>query len=359
MDTQVDILSNGGPLANLLLNAKFDHNVLRPFVAEDGQAYVNNSSDSVRRVENATLRKDEWIKLDEAVTKVARERLDFVADLEGMGLSYSFANALGKTVLQYQNMSDITPAHVTMDGLNKSMSDRPVYDLTSMPIPIISKDLYFSAREIDTSRNMGDSIDTSALEMASRKVAETVEALHVGTFADYQFAGANLYGMRNFPKRITTTVSDWTDDSKTNEQRLLDILTLLESMRNAHRFGPYGIYLGANLEKYLDTDYKANSDITLRERILSIGKDSGNNTPGKIRFVKALDYLENGDIMVVQLTNDVIQTVKGMPTTLIQWPENGGMSLHFKVMAIQLPRCRADYNDSCGILHATQAVASA
>ena len=363
MDTSIDILANGGDLAQLMLNANFDHNALRPFVDEKGRKLVNNGKDSdgnhtVREVQNATLLKDEWIKLDEAVTKVARERLDFVTDLESMGLTYGLANAMGKTVLQYQNMSDITPAHVTMDGLNKSDSDRPVYDLTSMPIPIISKDLYFSAREVATSRNQGDSIDTSAAEMAARKVAETIESLHVGTFPQYQFAGANLYGMRNFPDRNQATVNDWTDASKTNEQRLADVLQLLDNLRDARRYGPYGIYLAANLERYLDEDFKANSDITLRERILKVGRDKGNNTDGKIRFVKALDYLNDGDIMIVQLTSDVIQTVRGVPVTLIQWPEHGGMQIHLKIMAIQLPRCRADFNGSCGILHATQVVAS-
>jgi hypothetical protein len=175
MDADIQMLNNGGNIADLLLKSNFNHKVLRPFIGEDGQAYINNSKgDEVQQVKNATLLKDEWIYLDEVVQKVKRERLNFVADLESMGLTRSLPNAMGQTVVQYQNMSDVTPADVSMDGLSKADSDRVNYDLTSMPVPIIHKDLYFSAREIATSRQTGASIDTSTLEESVRRVSETI-----------------------------------------------------------------------------------------------------------------------------------------------------------------------------------------
>jgi uncharacterized linocin/CFP29 family protein len=353
-------LRSSGSIADILLENGFDYNALRPFKAEDGKSYINKGTGVSRARNTATLRKDEWIKLDEAVNRVRRERLNLVADLESLGLSYTLPNAMGHTVFQYQNVSDITPAQISMDGINKSASDRAVYDLNSMPIPIVSKDLYFSAREIATSRNMGATIDVTTLEEAVRQVSEKIERIHVGTAGDYNFGGGNLYGLRNFPKRRTTTVSDWTDGSKTNEQRFNDLLGLIDLQRGQNHYGPYGVYVASNLERYLDEDFKANSDITLRERFLKVGRDSGNDTPGKIRFVKALDFLTAGDIIVVELASSVIQTIKGMGVTLVQWSGQGGLEYNFKVMAIQLPRCRADYNDQCGIVHATQApVASA
>ena len=353
---QVDLLQGGGNIADVLLANHFSSNALRPVVGEDGKFYINNESgDGVLPVTNATLRKDEWIHLDTVVTQVARERLDFVQDLISMGLTFNLPNAMGHTVLQYQNQSDVSDATVSMDGINKGDADRPAYDLTSMPIPIIHKDFYFSAREIATSRNSGTPLDTSMAELCSRKVSETAEKLHLGTYGTYKFGGGNVYGLRNFPNRITTTYSDWTATSKTAEQRFDDILTFLNTMRNNYQYGPYGIYVGGNLEQYLDEDYKANSDLTLRERILKIGLDKGNNTPGKIRFVKALDYLSDDDIFVVRLASDVMQTVQGMDTTTLQWQTNGGMLYNFKVMAILVPRMRSDYNDKCGILHATKA----
>ena len=358
MDADIQVLNNGGPIADLLLSSNFDHRVLRPFVGEDGGNYVNNGKESVRPVNNATLRKDEWVYFDEVVGQVKRERLNFVSDLESMGLVRNLPNAMAHTSIEYQNISDISDADVSMDGLSKADSDRTVYDLKSMPVPIIHKDVYFSAREIATSRNRGVPVDVSTLEAATRKVAETIEKLHVGSYGTYKFAGGEIFGLRNFPQRQTTTVTDWTGSGKTNVQRLSDILALRQLLFDARCYGPFGIYVGNNLERYLDEDYKAESDITLRERILKVGQDKSDGSPGAIRFVKALDYLSAGDIVMVQLNTDTIQTVKGMGINIIQWPEQGGMRYHFKVMGIQLPRCRADYNNRSGIVHATQAVTS-
>lgn len=349
-DVSVDILSGGSGVADAMLGSNFDYNSLRPFI-QNGKSYVNNGS-SVKPVTNATLLKDEWIYLDRVVTQVARERLDFVSDLQSMGLTYSLPNAMGKTVIQYQNVSDINDATMSMDGLSKGDNDRVEYDLTSMPVPIIHKDFSFSAREIAVSRNGGMPLDTTVLEMATRKVSEATEKLHLGTYGTYKFGGGNIYGVKNTPNVNTATYTDWDGSTKTNEQRLDDILGFLQTMREDHRFGPYGIYLGSNLERYLDEDYKAESDITFRERILKIG--SGRNDAGTVKFVKALDYLAADDIIVIELKSSVIQSVVGMAPTLVQWTSEGGMKYNFKVMSIMLPRIRTDYNGSYGIIKATK-----
>ena len=354
MDVNIDIMQSGSSLVNKLLANSFDHNILRPYRVGE-QCFINNAAggDPIK-VNDATLRKDEWILLDTAVTKVARERLNFVTDLRNMGLTTDIKNAMGITKIEYQNQSDIGDASVSMDGINKGENDRPVFDLTSIPIPIVSKDFTISARELAASRNSGQPIDSSNAEQGSRKVSETVEKLHLGTYGTYKFAGSNLYGICNFPDRITTTFTDWAASSKTNEQRFADILGFVYSLRAANRYGPIGIYVSGNYVRYLDEDYKANSDITLRERILKVGVDNP-STPGKIRFVKALDYLANDTVMVIQLTSDVIQSMNGMNTTVLQWTEQAGMQVNMKIMSIVVPRVRSDYNGSCGILHAVKA----
>ncbi len=353
-EVQIDILQNGGSVADVLMKNGFDVSNLRSFIDNDGRSYINNA-EGQKLTANATLLKDEWIALDTAVSQVARDQLTLVDDLRSMGMTYNLRNALGITVLQYQNMSDINDAQVSMSPINAGDNDRPKFDLTSLPIPIVSKKFYFDARELNTSRNMGQPIDTSNATMSSRKVSEAIEKLFTGTYGTYAFGGGNIYGLRNFPKRITTTVSDWTASAKTNEKRLADVLSLLNTMRSNKQYGPYAMYVANDLEQYLDDDYKADSDLTLRERILKIGMDR--NDAGKMRTVKALDYLTAGDIIIVNLGAPTrpIEVVDGMMPTTVQWQTDGGMLYHFLVMAIMVPRCRADYNDKAGILHATQA----
>ena len=60
-------------------------------------------------------------------------------------------------------------------------------------------------------------------------------------------------------------------------------------------------------------------------------------------------------MIMVQMTPDVARAVNGMDITTVQWESVGGMRLNFKVMAIQVPQLRADYDGRCGIVHATTA----
>ena len=176
-----DFLYNGhasGDVASTLMANNFDPHVLRPYIGNDGKNYVtvNNGSKSIVTNAPASLRKDEWIALDDVVLKAAQQRLNAVADLRAAGLQYNIPNGMGKTVLQYQNQSDISAASVSMDGLNQSDSDRPEYDLINLPLPIIHKDFRFSAREVLASRNGNSPLDTTVAELAARKVAEEAES---------------------------------------------------------------------------------------------------------------------------------------------------------------------------------------
>jgi hypothetical protein len=56
---------------------------------------------------------------------------------------------------------------------------------------------------------------------------------------------------------------------------------------------------------------------------------------------------------MVQMTSEVAQAVNGMDITTIQWEAKGGMEIHFKVMAIQVPRLMADYSGNCGLVVGT------
>jgi hypothetical protein len=41
--------------------------------------------------------------------------------------------------------------------------------------------------------------------------------------------------------------------------------------------------------------------------------------------------------------------------TTVQWEEQGGLLLNFKIMAIMVPQLRADHNGNTGIVHGTSA----
>ena len=294
----------------------------------------------------ATLRKDDWKLLDDAIVKTATPRLKAIGDLRAAGLTFTIPNGMGKTVLETETMSDIGPASVSMDGLRENANDRPVFELSNLPLPIIHKDFQFSARQIMASRNGGSPLDTTSAELAARRVAEEAEKLLLGvsTVADlYSFGGGVLYGYTDLPCAITGTLNCPSNSGWSAELFLDEILTMITQLYAAYHYGPYLLYTAPAWDRYLDDDFKATSDKTLRNRVKEVAA---------IMDVRTLDYLANYDIVLVQMTSDVVREVIGMDITTVEWDTVGGLQKNFKVMAILVPQLRCDQDDQSGIVYA-------
>lgn len=350
-----DLIYNGqahGSLAARLMESNFDVGQLRPFIGNDGRHYETvmnaDGKPEVRLARNAdaTLRKDAWIHLDQQIVKAAQPELRLIGDLRSRGLEYNLPNGLGTTVLQTEKQSDINPATVSMDGLRRGEADRPHYDLTNLPIPIIHKDFYFSTRQMATAANSGSPLDTTMAELAARQVAEEAEkmAMGVSTVADqYSYGSGTIYGLTDFPSRITQSITDPTSMGWVPNDLITELLSMREAAKDAYHRGPYRVYMARNWDTYLDEDFSASKgSITLRERIAKIPE---------IGSPVTLEFLADNTVILVQTTSDNIRIVVGMEMQTVQWEEQGGMQMNFKVMAILVPQLRADYNSNCGIVH--------
>ena len=347
----MDYIMNGqasGDVATRLMQSNFDPDVLRPYVGDDGRTYITQNQAGEEQAvpvqnANATLLRLEWSLLDEVVIRAALPRLRAVADVRGRGLQFTIPNGLSKTMLATQNQSDISQASISMDGLADSRGDRPVYDLTNLPLPIIHKYFSFSAREIAVSRNGSMPLDLSMAELAARKVAEGAEQLLLGVSDTYAYGGGTIFGLTSFTSRITYVLHDPTQSNWTPRTTLLDILAMRKSSQAKLHYGPWVLYVSLAWDRYLDDDlsiYKG--DLTLRDRLRRIEG---------IEDVVTLDYLNGYDMVLVQMTTDVVRMVVGMDITTVQWETHGGMQLNFKVMCILVPQLRADFNGNTGIVH--------
>lgn len=339
--------AGGASVAQNLLAHNGDVGCLRPYLDSDGRAYMTVMEKGVPTVvpvinATATLRKDDWKILDDAIVKAAKPRLRAVGDLRGRGLQLVIPNGMGRTVLETEAQSDISGAIVSMDGLRESEADRPTFDLNSLPLPIIHKDFFFSARQILTSRNGGSPLDTTTAELAGRRVAEEAEKLLLGVSATYTYGGGTIYGLTNFPSALSKELTDPTTSSWTGNTLLTELLSMRGKSYDAYHYGPFVLYVAPDWDEYLDADYSSTKgDNTLRERIQKI---SG------IESIQTMDYMENYDIVMVQMTSDVVRMIVGMEITTVQWETKGGMQLNYKVMAILVPQVRADSNGKTGIV---------
>jgi len=348
----MDFIFNGqasGSVAQTLMDNDFDPNSLRPYKGNDGRSYitrVNNQgvAEAVPTINaTASLRKDDWKILDTAVVKAAKPRLKAVGDLRSAGLQMVIPNGMGKTVLETETQSDITAATISMDGMRESNTDRPLFELTNLPLPIIHKDFQFSLRQIMTSRNGGSPLDTTTAELAGRRVAEEAEKLLLGVSGSYAYGGGTIYGYTNLLGRLAQVLTDPTDSAWTGLTLLTEVLEMRASSQGDYHYGPWVLYTSPDWDIYLDQDYStAKGDNTVRDRIKSVEG---------IQDVRTLDYLEDYDMVLVQMTSDVARMVIGMEMNTLQWESKGGLQLNFKVMAIMVPQLRLDQNSNTGIVH--------
>lgn len=301
----------------------------------------NNFSVESLRVEGV-LRKDEWVNFDEAVVEVATKRLVAVADLMNAGLTYGVQNALGVTKVEWERVSEMTDAEISMGGITQGQNDRVTYDLQSVPLPIIHKDFHINIRALEASRTTGQSLDTTQAEIAARIVSEKIESL---LFDGSDIAGSTnkIYGYKTAPNRTTgSTTADFA--SATGAQIVGDVLDMINDAQNDNMYGPYVLYVTNAGYINMGDDYKAESDKTILQRVLEI--------PG-IQAVRPSKDLAAGEAILVQMTRDVVDMVNGIEPTTVQWDSHGGFMVNFKVLAIMVPRIKSDKNSQSGIVHYT------
>ncbi len=373
-----DYFLNGqghGEVAEALTVNSLDPNLMRPFYDKQGRPCVNMQVGydqqkqqpiiKSRRIADlrhagyelpianaTTLRKDEWIMFDNVVIKAARQRLRAYSDLASRNRFGGF-NAMGKMILEHETMSDPGEAVVDMDGMTPARSDQPQFQLEGLPLPITHSDFYISKRRLQVSRNTGTPLDTTMAEAAGRRVGETIEKTLIGTETGVTYGVAanynnspRVWGYTSHPDRITDTGN--TAPTGSNGPTILsEWLAARDSLYDARFYGPFMVYTSNDWDQYLDNLFSTTepSAGTLRSRLLQIEGVQG---------IRRLDYLTDTFTTIwVQMTPDVARAVDGLAIMTVQWESHGGMRINFKVMAIQVPQLRSDYNGNMGLLHST------
>lgn len=322
----VDVMGGGvtsGPVAQRLLESGMNIGALRT---------------------NDVLYNRDWILVDKAILQVSRQRLVAVKDLFDNGLTFPVADALGVMRVEWEKVSDFGTADVNMSGVAQGDSDRVNFSLDSTPLPIVHKDFNINIRSLTASRRMGHPLDVTQVALATRIVTEKVESilfnggLNLGT-------NGQVYGYKTAPSKHTgNLVAGWDAAATTGTSILGDLLTILEALYAGNMYGPYGVYVSNNSYINLGADFKANGPLTTLQRLLQV--------PG-IKFIKPtsnlVDTSGQPQVIVVQLTPDVVDMIDGIQPMAVQWESQGGMVMNFKVMSILVPRMKTTYTNQSGI----------
>ena len=295
---------------------------------------------------STVLRKDEWKLFDAIVIEVARQRLVGVGDLLSRGLRMDVPDALGVLRIEWEQSTDMTPAAVSMDAVTDIERDRLTYNLLSVPLPVVHKDFTVNIRALHASRKLGTPMDVTQAARSTTLVTEMNEQI--------LFQGASvisnaspIYGYKTAVNRNTgSLISRWDDrTTTTGEEIVTDVFEMIAQARGDNMYGPYLLYVPDDYFIRLAEDYKANSDITILQRVLLIPGIVG------VQPTKNLNGGATGEVIMVQMTRDTVDMVVGMQPGMVSWEEHGGMVVNFKIMSIMVPRMKYDASLQSGIVH--------
>jgi len=297
---------------------------------------------------NATLRKDEWIDLDDQIIEAARERLVVVDDLISAGLTYN-VGGLGTLISEWESGSEMTDAKINMDGESTDEKDRQEFSLNGVPIPVISKSFSIGERVLLASRQRGAALDVTKGTEAGRAVSRVSEQMVFnGATMNSNSAGNSyqVYGLTNFPNRETYTIADWSDDTNvTPEDIFADMLAMIQKMEQQQRhYGPFTFYIPGDYAFRFRQDFKEFGTRTLMQRAMD--EDA-------IQNVRISDTLSAGNVVMVQMERTVLDLALASDITTVQWESGSGWTNNFQTYAAWAPRLKQDVDSRTGIMHAT------
>lgn len=292
----------------------------------DGE--INRRAMYEELVTNGLLREMETREIEEALTKVSRRDLVAVADLRAAGLVTNLRN-IGVTSFEFERVSPVGEASQSMSILDLGNRDLVKFSLTAIPVPVTASQFSLDARQaaaggLDGTR--GEPISITNVEEHTRAVAEKLEDSLVNG-SPIKMGGNGMPGYCNFGSREQVSFSDtaWSTISGAPGAAITDVIAMRSAARGNGFTGPYNLYIPSNFDGILDDDYKANSDRTLRERLLAIDG---------ITNIKVLPSLPDSNVLLVQMTRSVVQAAVGQDISTITWDLMGGLQSNWAILAV-------------------------
>ena len=265
-----------------------------------------------------------------------------IQDLTSRGLTFS-TNGLAKTILEYEDVSDMNAAQLSMIAEQERASDRVAFDTKGLPLPICYKGFFINARTLASSRASGDPLDTTQIAVATTKVIEKIETMLFTGASTYKYGGYTIYGYMDHTSRDTGNLATNWDDSGADP--VTDVLAMKQGLIDVKHHGPYILYVPTNFSTALDENYEGSSTtmpITIRERILKIDR---------IEDVKVAHFLTDDNVILVELKPQTVRMVVGLEVQVVEWQTMGGLVSHYLVWTIMIPQIRADQAGNCGVCH--------
>lgn len=306
-------------------------------------AFEDNEA-RARRRRNSILFEEEIESIDDTVVGAAEERLAGLEDLRQGGLTRQ--EALWVKQATYRKQSDMTGAEISMTGRSRGEADRTERDEGAVPVPIVFKDHEIDRRDLEASRNTGADLDTMDQQAAGRQVIETLEDL-LFNGGGPEINGNVIEGYTNFADRNTVSKgasSSW-DDLTDLTKILVHVLDMVQAAEDADMGGgPWWLYVPVEFFSVLADDFKAESDISVIERLRSV--------PG-MQAIRFVDHLAVNNVVLVRATSDVVELVVGNDVDNVEVSSDIDFLVEMKAWAAMAPQLKSTFSNQSGIVHLT------
>ena len=282
------------------------------------------------RANASSLPEDAWYDLDDLMVDVAQERLNFVADLQALGLVDSVS--LGQTITSWQETNSFQEADIDMTPRSIGAEDASVFVTKYAPVPIIHQDFRIN-------RRAGDAHDIRGTDApkAFRSIMEMLEDLALSgwdqSVVDADGREATIYGVTNHPDRNEVTGSSWATASNVDP----DLREGIAELKANNYYGPYRLYIAGDVDDHLMAPSPDFDNMRLRQQVSELSA---------IQSVVPCDRLNDGEAVMIQMTADVIDAkmIDGGPTDMAEW-ENTPFETVVKAFGGFSPRVKSDMGE--------------
>lgn len=303
----------------------------------------NKSFDNLRpcreHFQNATLRRDQWEKLDDNLMEAARQNLVGVQDLRDMDMvndDYEVFHTLSTIERADQGLE----AERSMSGRAPAPQHNIEIDELSFAIPFYQVGFGFGARALGAARQTGQPLD---METAREGMDEVMDIMEGDLFngASLSYRGGSIPGYTTESNRNTYTGSDW----GTTTNVIPDVNSAEEQIGNAgYDNSPLGLYV-ANTQFYEMKSISSNLEMSPLDYI--------QQERDQIQFVKKSGKLSSGTAVLVALQTNVVDLIIAEDLNNVEWEDPSGTFTNFKSMFVGVPRVKSDKEGNSGIVEIT------
>jgi hypothetical protein len=269
-----------------------------------------------------------------------RQRLTIVDDLRSYGLVMPIS--IGDILRVTERLNDIDAADVSYDGDTEPARIALTFGRDVIPVPVLAEGFPGQLASARSQPQARASLDTTSAGMAARKVRDKLQYVIVNGYGAGPGAnpangtdGQSIPGLINAANRLTQAKSASWGLAATDI--IGDTQKMLKKAYDNYLFGPFVLYVPKNSWAILQMDYStAKGEKTFLERILAFSD---------IKSVRPLDDLPDDNVILIQMTEDVIDLSEAQAITTVQWDKNPFVT-NFRVLTVAGPQIKSVVNQA-------------